>query len=229
MFCEIDLKDKVKYGLYDFGECSEAAKGSLQYILSDISDIKKYYVRLGFHLQEFKACTYYRDFGYASFEEFCDANLSLDKGAISRCISVWQNFSDDGKIFLKDKYEDYNYSQLCEMVSMDEVSRSHILPTMSVQEIRNYKRALKSEKSVEKSVPVAMSQPTQMELELKQDVSAPVKPKLSEVLNDELMNEIHLLFQEHFDCDLEMRCSGKSIMIVGEENTYRLRLDIPRR
>lgn len=91
MFCEIDLKDKVKYGLYNFGECSEAAKGSLRYILSDISGIKKYYVRLGFHLQEFKSCMYYRDFGYSSFEEFCDANLSLDKGAISRCISVWQN------------------------------------------------------------------------------------------------------------------------------------------
>lgn len=228
MFCEIDLKDKVKYGLYDFGECSEAAKGSLRYILSDISDIKKYYVRLGFHLQEFKSCTYYRDFGYSSFEEFCDANLSLDKGAISRCISVWQNFSDDGKEFLKEKYEDYNYSQLCEMVSMDDVSRSHVLPTMSVQDIRNYKRALKSKKSVEKSVPVATSQPTQLELELEQ-IPVSEKRKLSEALDGEMIGELYSLLQEHFDCDLEMRCSGKSIMLVGDEKTYRLRLDVPKR
>lgn len=225
MFMDVDLENKVKYGLFNFGGCREAAKGSLQYILSDISDIKKYYVRLGFHLEEFKRCEYYHDFGYGTFEEFCEANLSLDKSAIGRCISVWRNFSDDGKMFLKEEYEDYNYSQLCEMIALDDTSRKHILPSMSVQEIRNYKRGLKN-KSVEKSVPNATSHLTQMEQEAEQVVS--VKPKLSDVLNDELVSEMYLLLQEHFDCDLEMRCSGKSIMIVGAEKTYRLRLDVPK-
>lgn len=229
MFDKMELKDKVKFGFYDFGECRELAKGSLQYILSDISDIKKYYVRLGFHLEEFKRCEYYHDFGYCTFEEFCEANLSLDKSAIGRCISVWQNFSNNGKMFLKEEYEVYNYSQLCEMVSLDEVSRKHILPSMSVREIRDYKRGLKN-KSVKKTVPNATSHLTQLELELEleQDVSVSVKPKLSDVIKDEPMKKLYQLLQEHFDCDLEMRCSGKSIMIVGAEKTYRLRLDVPK-
>ena len=155
----------VKYGMIDFGEEREAARSSLKYILSDVNDIRKSYIRLGFHLNEFDRLGYYRDFGYASLTEFCDANLGLDKSAVSRCISVFKEFAKvndnichSRTMFLDDKYEEYSYSQLCEMVSMTEEQRRLVKPEMSVKQIRELKKKNVSRKE-ENVSQVATSQP----------------------------------------------------------------------
>lgn len=143
----------VKYGMINLREEREMARTSLKYILTDVYDIKKTYIRLGFHLIEFNRCKYYEDFGYNTFAEFCDANIPLDKSAISRCMSVCDAFCikdtpfSAPKMFLQDKYKDYTYSQLVEMVSMKEDCRSKIKPSMTIKEIREIKKKNVSRKN----------------------------------------------------------------------------------
>ena len=145
----------VKYGMYGLRDEREQARGSLKYILCDITDIKRSYFRLGFHLHEFKNCKYYEDFGFLTFEEFCEANFDMDKGAISRCINVFLMINAHGEerhsagcktigcsMEISDKYKDYSYSQLCEMLPLDEEKRSKVKPDMTVKEIRELKKKI---------------------------------------------------------------------------------------
>lgn len=87
----------VKYGLFDLGPERESARTSLKYIYTDMNGIKQNYFKLGFHLNEFKQCKYYEDFGYQTFEEFCENNFDLDKSAISRCINVFLMTTSQGE------------------------------------------------------------------------------------------------------------------------------------
>lgn len=150
----------IKYGLLDLRSEREQAKGAVAYIVQDIIDIKSNYIRLGFHLDEFKRFEYYEDFGYSDFYEFCSENLKMDKTAVSRVMSVFYNFSacEDNvrKMWIDESYKDYNFSQLTEMLPLNSKEREKVTPDMTVQQIRDYKKSLKN-KSKDNTI-VAMSQ-----------------------------------------------------------------------
>ena len=84
----METKNDIIYGMFNLCEEREMARASFGYIMSDFHDIKSRYIALGFHLDEFRRMQYYKDFGYVTFESFCEKNVPLDKGAISRCIGV---------------------------------------------------------------------------------------------------------------------------------------------
>ncbi len=140
---------KIKYGLFNLREERELARGHFEYIARDVADIKQNYVKLGFHLREFRDFQYYEDFGFDDFYEFVEVNFGLDKSAVSRCISVWYRFADydsvshSRKMWLSDKWKDFSYSQLCEMLPLDDEQTRVVSPKMTVKEIREYKKNLK--------------------------------------------------------------------------------------
>lgn len=147
------------------GEPSEAALASVKYLYTDLTDIRKYYIRLGFHLDEFSRNHYYRDFGYYTLEDFCEKNLGLDKGAVSRCINVYKQFNASNDVSyeagcktigsameLSERWKDYSYTQLCEMLPLSEEARNNITPDMTVKQIREYKKS-KKDKSVASTQP----------------------------------------------------------------------------
>ena len=101
---------------------------------------------------------YYEDFGYDNFYDFVDANFHMDKSAVSRCINVFLKFSrrtenDLPQMFIDDSYSKYSYSQLCEMLPMDEEQIKQIKPEMTIAAIREKKKEWKFDKR-----PVATSQ-----------------------------------------------------------------------
>lgn len=168
---EEELKIIYGPGVYDceFNHVSkEYALDSVKYILTDLNDIRKRYISLGFHLSEFRENDYYLCFGYLRFEEFCEANFGLDKSAVSRCINVYREFNASKSVSyengvkkvgsamdLSDEWKDYSYSQLCEMVSMNDEQRSQVKPDMTIKQIREIKK-----QNVSRNVsPVATSQP----------------------------------------------------------------------
>lgn len=160
-----DSDIEVIYGnsFSPYEEPRREAYGHLKYLYSDISDIRQYYIRLGFHLEEFRISRYYEDFHYLDFYDFCDVNLGMDKGAVSRCINVYKQFnaSNDVRVTagsktigcamdLSDKWKNYSYTQLCEMLPLSDHERESITPDMTVKQIREYKKNLRtSEKDSE--------------------------------------------------------------------------------
>lgn len=142
---------KYKPG-YTGAVASEDALHSFKYLKQDSADLKKRYIALGFHLNEFCNNEYYKDFGYDNLNDFCYDNLGLDKSAISRCMSVWFRFakrndsSGTATMFIDDKYSDYNYTQLTEMLPLSDAQLKNITPSMTCQQIRDYKKNLKVKK-----------------------------------------------------------------------------------
>ena len=122
----------------------ELALASYKYIAVDVRDIKTSYIRLGFHLFECRNNKYYTDFGFDNLADFVAANFGLDKSALSRCLKVYDRFSlcqsGSHKMVIDDRYKDYSYSQLCEMVSMDDGQLEGVKPSMTVKEIRSLKK-----------------------------------------------------------------------------------------
>lgn len=170
-----DSEIEVVYGeLFSGEDPREEAFGSLKYLYSDLTDIRKYYIRLGFHLEEFRRLGYYKDFGYLTLEDFCEKNLAMDKGAVSRCINVFLAFNASKDVTcsagvktvgcamdLSEKWKDYSYTQLCELLPLSEDERNEVTPDMTVKDIREFKKQLKSRKtdSGAQDIPVASTQP----------------------------------------------------------------------
>lgn len=158
-------------------EPREAALGSVKYLFTDLTDIRQYYIRLGFHLDEFGRNGYYHDFGFLTLEDFCEKNFGLDKSAVSRCINVFRTFNASNYVMygngfksqgaacdLAEKWNDYSYTQLCEMLPLTDEQREVISPDMTVKEIRAYKKNLKNRNA---SPTVASTQPDSVQPDFK--------------------------------------------------------------
>lgn len=135
------------------------ALASAKYLSSDLTDIRRHYLRLGFHLEEFCFSGYYLDFGFPTLEAFCEANLGLDKSAVSRCIGVYREFNASRSIHcqngiavkgaateLAEEWRAYSYTQLCELLPLTPEERKGVTPDMPVKQIRAYKKQLRQGK-----------------------------------------------------------------------------------
>lgn len=160
---ETEIQERIIYGDSGIIDCDPRpeALGSVKYLYTDLTDIRKFYIRLGFHLDEFDCCGYYEDFGYDNLYDFCENNLGLDKSAVSRCINVYREFNASGEtkyisgtkssgcaMELADRWKNYSYTQLCEMLPLSDEDRKKILPDMTVKQIREFKKELKGKNTV---------------------------------------------------------------------------------
>ena len=91
---DMDLTTGIVFGADYYGdEVNELAVASFNYVKQDITDVKKRYISLGFHLHEMELCRYHEELGYDNFYECIEKNFHMDKSAVSRVISVWNEFS----------------------------------------------------------------------------------------------------------------------------------------
>lgn len=164
--------DDIKLGKNALGleDVSEDAFQCLDSIESNIRHIKDRYIELGFHLRQMLDQLYYIEMGYSDFYECVEANFHLDKSAASRCIGVWEEFTDQREKRVLEEYTGYSYSQLVEMLPLKEDQRKKVTADMSVAQIRAYKKTLKAPKDKPEKETVATSQPKEQE---KQEVTVP--------------------------------------------------------
>ena len=153
----MDLITGIVFGEDYYGdEVNELAVASFNYVKQDITDVKKRYMSLGFHLHEMEMYRYHEELGYDNFYECIEKNFHMDKSAVSRVIAVWNEFcskddSNSKKMWVDDKYEKYSYSQLVEMLPLKEKERFKVNADMTVSQIRSYKRSLKEKAKEQKS------------------------------------------------------------------------------
>ena len=137
---------------------SDLSLASVKYVYSDLNDLQHSYIRLGFHLRELCSCNYHWQFGYWDFYNFCAANFGLDRSTVSRLMEVSKEFSKKNDnmhhsptMFIDDRYKDYSYSQLCEMLPLSSDQRKQIKPNMTVKQIREFKKRFKKKSDVHRS------------------------------------------------------------------------------
>lgn len=116
-------------------------------------NIAREFVYVGFLLAECDYYETYKEWGYSSIHEYALDRLGLKKSSTYNFINVCKAFTEPTECmpcsyFMKDKYENFNYSQLVEMLSMSDKQRSQVTPDMSVKQIREVKKASVDEPNI---------------------------------------------------------------------------------
>ena len=103
------------------------------------------------------------------FFDHCESTFGLDKSQVSRYMNVADEFADKENGCLAEKWQDFGYSQLVEMLSLTPEQRENITSDMTVKAIREYKNSLvatsQQDKPSKKSVATSQQEDTESEEE----------------------------------------------------------------
>ena len=116
-----------------------ASKSFINLIYEDINDIKHKFVDIGFRLAEAQRFNYPEELGYNNIHELAEHLFGFKKSTTYSLINVYQRFGS--KMKLLPEYEKFSQSQLTEMCSLPEYLLHHVKPDMTIQDIRDYKKA----------------------------------------------------------------------------------------
>lgn len=148
-------------------------------IMRSIDKIGSSYIRIGMYLSEIKdqnlaygIADHDSGVTYYTFEDYASGRFGLSRSGAYTLIGVYKTYADPATGKLLREYQDYSYSQLVEMLPLDSADRSTISPTMTVKEIRQYRKRLELQAS-----PDWVSPPT---------IEAPVTVTAPEVLSGQL-------------------------------------------
>lgn len=114
---------------------------NVEIIKESSKNIVNNYLKLGKALQEIKKEKLYDLLGYQSIYEFTEKELNFSQTVTKNLIAVYEKFSDQKSnlVELKSEYKNFNYTQLVELVPVDENELSNFNPEMTTKEIR-YKK-----------------------------------------------------------------------------------------
>ena len=105
-----------------------------------LTGIVKSFVKVGWLLWRINRSEAFRQDGYSTIAEFAKAEYDMTPSGVSRFIDVYEKYSVEGDTpELKEKYREYNFSQLTEMLQIPEESRQMFLPEAKRESIRDFK------------------------------------------------------------------------------------------
>lgn len=113
------------------------------FIKSNIKTAARSFIAIGYCLKQIRNGELYKQAGYATVWDFAKGELGISRSSATRYIAVNDRFSEDGNsLELSGEYQDYNQSQLIEMVTMTGEQLEGVSPSMTVRELREIKRPL---------------------------------------------------------------------------------------
>lgn len=122
-------------------------RGVTQKIKSAMQETAKQFVYIGFLLWEVKEYEYFYENGYNSVYEYAEQELGFKRSSTKNFIAICENFCRKDRnfpriptMFLDDRWSDYQYSQLTEMLSMSAAKREETKPSMTVKQLRQLKK-----------------------------------------------------------------------------------------
>lgn len=120
---------------------------SIAVIREELQKTKQSFVTIGWYLKHIKDEELYKADGYANIYDFADNMFHISKSNVSRFMKLCESFSvnhDSPRLAVK--YEDYDYSQLSEMLPMKPEEQEKVTPDMTIRQIRKLKRGEKGKK-----------------------------------------------------------------------------------
>lgn len=134
--------------------CDTGYGKSVDIIRTELKNIKKSFVRLGWHLKKIKDNGWYQKEGYKNIYEFAKEKFNISQPTATRFINICTEFSESGSSpELDARYQGYSLSQLTEMLNVGADKRQGISPDMTVKEIREFKRKDRESQNPERRKP----------------------------------------------------------------------------
>lgn len=106
-----------------------------------VSNVMENYLKIGVLLLRMREEKYYEIAGYASLDEYANTEFNFSKTLVNNVINVALRFAkrDDNNNYLTvldDKYSEFSFSQLVELLPVKKIDVDEIKPSMSIKEIR---------------------------------------------------------------------------------------------
>ncbi len=118
---------------------------SIDIIREELQKTRKSFIKIGWYLKHIHDNKFYEQGDYANIYDFAMEKFRFSQPTTTRYIKLCEEFSvNHNSPELDQKYEDYNISQLFEMISMKQDQIEQVSPEMTVTEIREIKRPSKS-------------------------------------------------------------------------------------
>lgn len=126
--------DYVQLTLDDYIQCKTEIKENL-------CGIVKSFVRIGWQLTRINKSEAYKLDGYNSITEFAKAEYDMNPDGVSRFMNVYERYSVPGDTpELKERYRDFKFAQLSEMLQLPEEDQAMIQPDTKRADIRELKK-----------------------------------------------------------------------------------------
>ncbi len=127
-------------------------KNEMDSITRSSKNVVTGYLELGKSLKKIKEDKLYEILNYQDIYEFAANEYNFKETAVKNLIAVFDKFSDGGNTYLKSGYQNFNYTQLVELVPVDENQLTDFNPEMSVKQIRIKKLETKAKKDSNKLI-----------------------------------------------------------------------------
>ena len=110
-------------------------------IKNNLGGIVKSFVRIGWQLTRIDRSGAYKNDGYSSIAEFAAAEYGMTRTGVSRFMNVYETYSTDGDTpELKEQYREFKFSQLTELLQVQEADRQMFTPEVKREDIREFQR-----------------------------------------------------------------------------------------
>lgn len=123
-------------------------RGVTAKIKEAMQEAAKQFVYIGFLLWEVKEYRYYYELNYESVYDYAENELGFKRSSTKNFIAICetfcrrdQSYKELPTMFLEDRWSDYQYSQLTEMLAMSPAQRQETKPSMTVRQLRDIKKA----------------------------------------------------------------------------------------
>ena len=122
-------------------------------IKSDMTNVARQCVSIGFHLKAARDRELYKDAGYETLWEYAADQFGLSMSSASRYITINDRFSVGGNTpMLMEEYRNFSKSQLQEMISLSPEQAKKVTEKTTVKQIRE----MKPKKEKPKEVPAVV-------------------------------------------------------------------------
>lgn len=122
-------------------------------IKSDMTNVARQCVSIGFHLKAARDRELYKDAGYSTLWEYAADQFGLSMSSASRYITINDRFSVGGNTpMLMEEYRNFSKSQLQEMISLSPEQAKKVTAKTTVKQIRE----MKPKKQKPKEVPAVV-------------------------------------------------------------------------
>lgn len=120
-------------------------RGVTAKIKQAMQETAKQFVYIGFLLWEVKQYEYFYEEGFDNVYEYAESELGFKRSSTKNFIAICENFCRKNEyklptMFLDDRWNDYQYSQLTEMLAMSPAQREKTKPSMTVKQLREVKK-----------------------------------------------------------------------------------------
>lgn len=180
---QIDCLKNKRRSILSTTDCSlTVEEQAVFYIYEDLDDIKNKFVDVAFRLVEADRFGYYKKFGYETIVDFAEHLFDIKKSTTYALIHIGKYYCDGMQ--LKEQYKGFSKSQLEEMTHMPIYLEGSFKPEMTIQDMRDYKKALNGNtyyKGIFYNKPLEVVKAYREDLKLKVQTSGKEEVKVDDV------------------------------------------------